>query len=124
MIGIDIRMPKRCGECPIGLSLLGTDVFYCPAIRQGTYEGCDKNRHPDCPLHPLDNKIRVGDEVYNNIVGFNGIVTFVWPDGDVDVVAENGRAITWGKGDSIERTGRHFDEIATLLWKMRGEDDA
>lgn len=122
MIGIDIKMPIDCAHCPMDHDTYGSG--YCLLTGTTTNAVRFVKRSDNCPLHPLDNKIRVGDEVYNNIVGFNGIVTFVWPDGDVDVVAENGRAITWGKGDSIERTGRHFDEIATLLWKMRGEDDA
>ncbi len=120
MIGIKMDMPKKCGECPIGLSFHGMDVFYCPAIRQGTYEGCDESRHPDCPLHLLGDQILVGDEVrYCENVG---IVTYVWEDGDVDIVAMNGRVATWGEED-VERTGRHFDDVVMMLKKMRGEDD-
>jgi hypothetical protein len=122
MIGIKMDMPKKCGECPIRMSVYGTDVFYCPAIRQRVYEGCDENRHPDCPLCelPEDDKIRVGDEVHN----FNrhGIVVFIWKDGDVDVVTKSGKGETWGR-DGIERTGRHFDDVVMMLKKMRGEDD-
>ena len=122
MIGIDMKMPKVCSECLIAMSLRGTDVFYCPAIRQQiTCEGHGKNRHPDCPLRPLDdNEIRVGDEVRH--YGDVGVVTYVWEDGDVDVVMMNGRVATWGEED-VERTGRHFDDVVMMLKKMRGEED-
>lgn len=121
MIGIDMKMPKTCDECQLA-DKIGTAYYACPFLHTAIPTG---HKGGKCPLHELpdDGKIRVGDEVRNNIVGCNGIVTFVWVDGSVDVViTENGRAIQWGKGD-VERTGRHFDEVEALLRKMRGEDD-
>lgn len=125
MIGIKMDMPKKCGECPLEMSLsYRTDVFWCPAIRrETTYECHDENRHPGCPLCELpdDGKIRVGDEVTDDS-GERYAVTYIWEGGGVDVLTLNGITHSFDPG-VIKRTGRHFDEIETLLQKMRGEDD-
>ena len=125
MIGIDIKMPKRCGECPIAMRMSCIpDVFYCPAIRQQiTCEGHGENRHPDCPLHPIDDEIRVGDEVYLvNDESIKGVVIEQLLNDSWTVFTENGCTEFLDKKE-IRRTGRHFDEVEILLKKMRGEDD-
>lgn len=117
MIGIDMEMPKTCSECQLEIDHRRCFITGESVVMRGPF-----GRPDSCPLHPLDDKIRVGDEVRNNIVESRGIVTFVWQDGDVNVVIENGTVGMWVKG-MVERTGRHFDEVEALLRKMRGEDD-
>ncbi len=121
MIGIKIDMPKRCGECPIERIVMSTS-YVCQITREITNDIREEIRGNHCPLCelPEDDKIRVGDEVHN--FDKHGIVTFIWKDGDVDVVKKNGMVETWEK-DGIERTGRHFDVVEALLKEIRGEYD-
>lgn len=118
MIGIDMKMPRACLACNLEIWHNGSSM--CAVINETTDDVRSKTRHPNCPLHLLGDQILVGDEVRNceNV----GIVTYVWEDGDVDIVAMNGRVATWGEED-VERTGRHFDDVVMMLNKMRGEED-
>lgn len=115
MIGIDMKMPASCGVCK-----LENSYHFCVASDLNTEDFRDSRRQPYCPLHLLEDQILAGDEVRfcENV----GIVTYVWEDGDVDIVAMNGRVATWG-GKNVERTGRHFDDVVMMLKKARGEDD-
>ena len=76
---------------------------------------------------PGENKFRVGDEI-SSIAG-SGVITRINGASDTSEVS-----ILWGDGScgtrefctflkSYSKTGRHFDEVETLLQKMRGEQD-
>ena len=126
MIGIDMEMPKRCGECPIAMSMsFIPDVFYCPAIRQQiTCEGHGEDKHPDCPLYPLDEEIQVGDEVcFEDGETFKAVVLDAVSVNELwCVLTENG-CISIFDEKNIHRTGRHFDVVEALLKEIRGEYD-
>lgn len=67
---------------------------------------------------------RVGDEVcFNDGESFKGVVldeSVV--NGSWRVLTENGCVSVFDE-KKLHRTGRHFDEVETMLKKMRGEDD-
>ena len=67
-------------------------------------------------------EIKVGDEVATD-AGNRASVLYENPDGtQVFVFKSDGTAAWWTKS-ALHRTGRNFPEIATILEKMRGEQD-
>lgn len=116
MIAINMKMPEKCSQCNLEngnhhCSVTGIDISRERDIRRSRF----------CPLCFLNDGIKIGDEVKNTIIECNGLVTFVWQNGDVEVViVANGKVAVWAK-ENVERTGRYFDEVRTLLQKMRGE---
>lgn len=121
MIGIDMKMPRTCGECILGKKIT-SQYFACPVLDKAIPTG---HKSPNCPLHPLDEEIRVGDEV-SSMTGL-GVITYINGTSEVSVVWSDGSCGTRPFDKflkSFSKTGRHFDEVETLLQKMRGEDDA
>lgn len=120
MIRIDMKMPKACMCCDLEYLASGFGNR-CAAIFAETTYNREKSRHPDCPLRPLYDEIRVGDEVrfgdgetFRGVVLDEAIVSGAWL-----VFTENGCVEAFDEKD-IRCTGRHFDEVETLLKKMRG----
>lgn len=118
MIGIDIKMPKACMCCELEYWASGYGNRCSATFAETTYIRA-KSRHPDCPLHPLDNEIRIGDEV--KVKQITGVVVKIDEHG-VRCIDEMGNGLRFEVND-MTRTGRHFDEVETMLKKMRGEDD-
>ena len=117
MIGIDMKMPHSCSDCDI----FDATNRQCSITHAIAFT--DK-RLSDCPLHPLDDEVRVGDEVcfedgetFKAVVldkfNINGLWLALTENGCVNVFDEK----------TFHRTGRHFDEVEILLKKMRGEED-
>lgn len=72
----------------------------------------------------MENEIHVGDEVeYGFIRGIAFVVDEVIVEGFyINDEGDVGKHFRWKKRD-CEKTGRHFDEVAELLQKMKGEQD-
>ena len=67
-------------------------------------------------------EICVGDEIYSDGDFENSIVMETYGDGSVSVYTKSGCIEHWyNKVHNLKKTGRHFDEIAELLKKMRNE---
>lgn len=118
MIGIDMKMPHSCRDCDI----LDAANGQCSITHAIAFT--DK-RLSDCPLHPLDDEIRVGDEVcFNDCESFKAVVldeSIV--NGSWCVLTENGCVSIFDE-KKLHRTGRHFDDVVMMLKKMRDEEDA
>lgn len=72
-------------------------------------------------------EIRVGDEVKNIQSGAKFIVTHMWVNnhGEKGVSGFNQECSAFSTTvELVAKTGSHFDEIASALEKMRGEQDA
>lgn len=118
MIGIDMKMPKLCDECILADKI--GQYFGCPVLNKAIPTGY---KSPDCPLHYLDDEIRIGDEVLNTVNGWKYVVTRIDPCGDLSVLhCPSGRATCVSKSN-VKCTGRHFDEVKALLKKMKGEEE-
>ena len=65
-------------------------------------------------------EIRVGDEVAN-LTDYKGVVVKIYDDKTVNIMWDNGNVGNC-KTNTFHKTGRHFDEVAELLEKMRGEE--
>ena len=119
MIGIDMEMPKRCGECQFESDHRRCFITGESVVMRGPF-----GRSDSCPLHHLDDEIHVGDEV--RLSGMIGTGINIWTDYTgttlYDVLRRNGGATAWEAKQCI-KTGRHFDEVRTLLQKMRGGED-
>ena len=120
MIGIDMKMPKRCGECQFESDHRRCFITGESVVMRGPF-----GRSDSCPLHPLDDEIHVGDEVcFNDGETFKAVVLDAVSVNELwCVLTENG-CISIFDEKNIHRTGRHFDEVETMLKKMRGEEDA
>ena len=118
MIKIDMEMPRTCDKCILANEIT-SKYFACPVIEKAIPTG---HKSQNCPLHPLDDVIRVGDEVcFNDGESFKGVVldeSVV--NGSWCVLTENGCVSVFDE-KKLHRTGRHFDEVETMLKKMRGE---
>lgn len=69
-------------------------------------------------INEYENRIGVGDEVTDND-GWNGVVTWISPDGEYLVVTlQDGTALRWKK-ESFKKTGRHFPHIVEVLKQMQ-----
>lgn len=71
-------------------------------------------------------EIKVGDEVENTQTSVRFIVTHLWMNnrGEKGVSGFNYECSAFSTAlDLVRKTGRHFPEIATVLKKMRGEQD-
>lgn len=68
------------------------------------------------------NILNTGDEVWNDEMSCKGVVLTVCDTGIVDVLWSD-RDIECVFYKKLHKTGRHFDEVAELLKKMRGEQD-
>lgn len=121
MIKIDMEMPRTCGECILGKKIT-SQYFACQVLGKEIPTG---HKSPNCPLHPLDDdEIRVGDEIYLvNDESIKGVVIEQLLNDSWTVFTENG-CTEFLDEKEIRRTGRHFDEIKTILQKMRDEEDA
>ena len=70
-----------------------------------------------------ESKIEVGDEVMHKITKSIGIATWVDPEANyVHIVWSDGSTGN-RKMDSLEKTGRHFNQVADLFKAMKGEND-
>lgn len=122
MIGIDIKMPKACMCCDLEYWADGYGDR-CSATFAKTTHNREKSRHPDCPLHLLDDdEIRIGDEV---ITSYGARAVVLGIDSRTDslfTVCSDGSCGTHG-AQHFTKTGRHFDEAEALLKKMRGNKD-
>lgn len=68
-------------------------------------------------------EISVGDEVKDH-EDIKAVVLDIGMDGEVyTVYTENRICEDWLKDEGFVKTGRHFDEVAELLEKMRGEEE-
>ena len=63
-------------------------------------------------------KVRVGDEVQHTLTRAIGVVTQI---SDLTIMWEDGNAGA-DRGEHIEKTGRHFDEVESLLERMREQE--
>lgn len=121
MIKIDMEMPRTCGECILGKKIT-SQYFACQVLGKEIPTG---HKSPNCPLHPLDDEIRVGDEVcFNDCESFKAVVldeSIV--NGSWCVLTENGCVSIFDE-KKLHRTGRHFDDVVMMLKKMRDEEDA
>lgn len=120
MIGIDMKMPKRCFECPIEKPVPMSTGHVCQITGRTTSEIRGAIREKDCPLRklPEDDKIRVGDEV---ITSYGSRAVVLGIDSYTDslfTVCSDGSCGTHGT-QHFTKTGRHFDEVEALLKKMR-----
>ena len=71
-------------------------------------------------------EIKVGDEVENTQTGVKFIVTHQWENnrGEQGVSGLNYECSAFSTAlDLVRKTGRHFPEIASVLQKMRGEQE-
>ena len=73
-----------------------------------------------------NDEIKVGDEVEYEDCKF--IVTAEIGNKYHGIHSSNGNIVSFGEGDyckkdNCKKTGRHFDEVAELLQKMRGDSD-
>ena len=59
----------------------------------------------------------------DNYDGWNGVVTWISPDGEyLVIIQKDGAPLHWKK-ESFKKTGRHFPEIAEVLKQMQeGEE--
>lgn len=118
MIGIDMMMPASCCTCRFENGNLS-----CTVKGYDTLGVRSTGRHPNCPLHYLDDGICVGDEVFNVVNGWRYVVTHIFPDGDLSVLhCPDGRATTINRAN-VWRTGLHYNVVETLLNKMHQYDD-
>lgn len=117
-----MEMPTRCKRCD--LEYYDDDGHtVCAATNLFTDNNRYNSRRSDCPLHPLDDdKICVGDEVcfedgetFKAVVLDESVVNGSWC-----VLTENGCFSVFDE-KKLHRTGRHFDEVETMLKKMRGK---
>lgn len=113
MIGIDMEMPESCDECILADKI--GQYFGCPVLNKAIPIGHKSN---NCPLHPLDDEIRIGDEV--KVKQITGVVVKIDKHG-VHCIDERGNGLRFEVND-MTRTGRHFDEVETLLKKMKGKE--
>ena len=97
-------------------SIFGTISY--PAIMRdfSVSESMEKIR----AYEEAENEIRVGDEVEDHI-GTKAITLDVSINNVWTVFTENACVEEWNT-DSFSKTGRHFDEIGTLLEKLREEE--
>lgn len=65
-------------------------------------------------------EIRVGDEVTSKFG--DGVVIDIVADESVHILGKDGHWNEYAEGE-YQKTGRHFDEVAELLEKMRGDSD-
>jgi len=69
-----------------------------------------------------ESKIEVGDEVMHKITKSIGIATWVDPEANyVHIVWSDGSTEN-RKMDSLEKTGRHFNQVADMLKEMKEEE--
>ena len=69
-----------------------------------------------------ESKIEVGDEVMHKITKSIGIATWVDPEANyVHIVWSDGSTGN-RKMDSLEKTGRHFNQVADMLKEMKEEE--
>lgn len=68
------------------------------------------------------NKIRLGDEVILKSDCTKAVIVATGIKGWWRVITENRCTNTWHEND-IEKTGRHFDEIETLMEKMKYKEN-
>ena len=67
-------------------------------------------------------EIHVGDEVIPRDGTWRGVVVDV-DDGDLTIMGNKGISACGYKSKHFSKTGRHFNEVAELLEKMRGEEE-
>jgi len=67
-------------------------------------------------------EIQVGDEVATD-AGNRASVLYENPDGTQAFVFKSDGTAAWWTKSALHRTGRNFPEVATILEKMRGEQD-
>lgn len=86
-----------------------------------SYSVDDLTPYTEPDLEREQKEIKVGDEVTEG--NHNACALYENPDGtQVTVLKQDGTTAWWCKS-AIHRTGRTFPEIATVLKKMRGEQD-
>lgn len=110
-IVVDCKVPFDFWELSSGQSMLA--VFRLYSVK----EAIEKIREYEEEQKKAA-EIKIGDEVTDD-EGWNGVVTFISPDGKYLVVTlQDGNAIRWKK-ESFKKTGRHFPEIAEVLKQLQ-----
>lgn len=108
---VDCKVPFDFWELPSGQSMLA--VFRLYSVK----EAIEKIREYEEEQKKAA-EIKIGDEVTDD-EGWNGVVTFISPEGKYLVVTlQDGNALRWKK-ESFKKTGRHFPEIAEVLKQMQ-----
>lgn len=112
---VDCKVPFDFWELSSGQSMLA--VFR----RYSVKEAIEKIREYEEEQKKAA-EIKIGDEVTDD-EGWNGVVTFISPDGKYLVVTlQDGNALRWKK-ESFKKTGRHFPEIAEVLKQMQEAEE-
>ena len=93
-----------------------------------TYEFIEEwNFCPNCGADMRKDKIYVGDEVLHTTGdGVRGVIIKIHDDihndNCFDILDSDGDFYEYASMRCWKKTGRHFDEVAELLDKMRGEE--
>ena len=96
------------------------------AYAEGFKDGQYAERNGLVANYAQVHKIKIGDEVENTQTGVKFIVTHLWENnqGEQGVSGFNQECSAFSTTLSlVVKTGRTFHEIATVLEKMRGEQD-
>ena len=119
MVKIDMKMPESCMGCKLTYTADG--FWICAPIGINLDHVKRGERHPDCPLHPLDDEICVGDEVYDERTLVKSVV---WRINERSIFHVDVKGYSWVDDKKfLVKTGRHFDEVEALLKKMRGKEE-
>ena len=71
-------------------------------------------------LNQKDETFDTGDEVYDKEIDSKGVILRRYNSDTLDILWDDGSAGETIAIKAITKTGRHFDEVAELLEKMRG----
>ena len=74
-------------------------------------------------LKQKDETFDTGDEVYDKEIDSKGVILRRYNSDTLDILWDDGSAGETIAIKAITKTGRHFDEVAELLQKMRGEEE-
>ena len=110
-IVVDCEVPFDFWELPSGQSMLAVFKRY-------TVKGAIEKIREYEEEQKKAAEIKIGDEVTDED-GWNGVVTYVDPDGKYLVVTlQDGNALRWKK-ESFKKTGRHFPQIEEVLKQIK-----
>lgn len=70
-----------------------------------------------------DETFNTGDEVYNKEIDSKGVILRRYNSDTLDILWDDGSAGETMSIKAITKTGRHFNEVAELLQKMRGVEE-
>ena len=108
---VDCKVPFDFWELSSGQSMLGVFRLYSA---KGAIEKIREYEEEQKKAA----EIKIGDEVTDD-EGWNGVVTFISPEGKYLVVTlQDGNALRWKK-ESFKKTGRHFPQIEEVLKRLQ-----